>query len=129
MSLFKRKFTGSEEIKTDSKVGWKQLTDLEELNTIVKESNEKLVVIFKHSTRCGISRMVLKQFENEFNSDDKITLYFLDLLEYRAISNAIASQFDVPHQSPQMIVIKDGIAIYNASHENIDAHDLKNFTF
>ena len=127
MSLFKKKVTSSEEVKSDSKVGWKLLTDLGELNTIINESNDKPVVIFKHSTRCGISRMVLKQFENEFNSNDMITPYFLDLLAHRDISNAITSRFDVQHQSPQMIVIKNGRAVYNASHENIDAGELKNF--
>jgi bacillithiol system protein YtxJ len=127
MSLFKRSSSGSEETKSDSKVGWKQLTDLAELNTIVKESNEKAVVIFKHSTRCGISRMVLKQFENEFHSHDTITPYFLDLLAHRDISNAIATRFLVAHQSPQMIVIKEGVAVYSASHESIDAAELQHF--
>ena len=127
MSLFKSSSSSSEETKSDSRVGWKQLTDLGELNTIVNESNVKPVVIFKHSTRCGVSRMVLKQFENEFNSHDMITPYFLDLLAHRDISNAIASRFDVVHQSPQMIVIKEGVAVYSASHESIDAAELQHF--
>ncbi len=127
MSLFKRKVRSSEEVKSLPKIGWKQLTDLDQLNSIVNESTEKTIVIFKHSTRCSVSRMVLKQFENEFGLQDKMTTYFLDLLEHRDISNAIASQFNVQHQSPQMIVIKDGHPVYNASHENIDAEDLKDF--
>jgi bacillithiol system protein YtxJ len=52
-------------------------------------------------------------------------LYFLDLIEYRLISNEIASRFNVIHQSPQMIVLKNGVAIYNASHESIDANNIK----
>lgn len=129
MSLFKRKVSSSDEVQTNSKVGWKQLTDLGELNSIINESNDKTVVIFKHSTRCGISRMVLKQFENDFNSPDSITPYLLDLLSHRDISNAIASRFDVVHQSPQIIVIKEGVVVYNASHESIDATALNNFIF
>lgn len=129
MSLFKRKVSSSDEVQTNSKVGWKQLTDLGELNSIINESNDKTVVIFKHSTRCGISRMVLKQFENAFNSLDNITPYLLDLLAHRDISNAIASRFDVVHQSPQIIVIKEGVVVYNASHESIDAAELNNFIF
>lgn len=125
MSFLKNMFGTSEENKAVSKVGWKQLIDLGQLNEIIHLSTEKPVLIFKHSTRCSISRMVLKQFENEFDLEDKVVPYFLDLLENRAISNEIASRFGVQHQSPQIIVIKDGKAIYNASHESIDARKLE----
>ena len=104
-----------------SKVNWISLTDLDQLSAIETLSNQQTVAIFKHSTRCSISRMALKQFENEFASGDTIALYFLDLIEYREISNEIASRFGVMHQSPQLIVIKNGQAIYNASHSDIDA--------
>jgi len=127
MSLFKKNTAVSEATKSTSKVGWKQLTDLGELNTIINESNDKTVVIFKHSTRCAISRMVLKQFENEFSAHEVITPYFLDLLSYRAISNEIATRYGVVHQSPQMIIIKEGVAVYHASHESIAASDLNNY--
>jgi bacillithiol system protein YtxJ len=87
----------------------------------VVASNTKPVVIFKHSTIRSISRMALKNFEREFDLQEEITPYFLDLLNHRDISNAIASKFEVVHQSPQIVLIKEGKAIYNASHENIDA--------
>jgi bacillithiol system protein YtxJ len=127
MSFFKNIFSGSSEDQnnTSPKMDWNALTDLEQLNEIVSLSNEKPVVIFKHSTRCSISRMALKQFENEFNFSDKVTPYFLDLIAHRDISNGIASRFAVMHQSPQLILIKDGKAIYNASHSDIDAETLK----
>ena len=127
MSFFKNMFGTKEENKSVSKVGWIQLTDLGQLNEIVDSSTDKVVVIFKHSTRCSISRMVLKQFENEFDLQDKVVPYFLDLLEHRDISNEIATRFEVQHQSPQLIVIKDGKAVYNASHESIDAEKLEQF--
>ena len=107
--------------QNESKVNWISLTDLDQLSAIETLSNQQTVAIFKHSTRCSISRMALKQFENEFASGDTIALYFLDLIEYREISNEIASRFGVMHQSPQLIVIKNGKAIYNASHSDIDA--------
>jgi bacillithiol system protein YtxJ len=69
----------------------------------------------------------LKQFENGFTAEDSITPYFLDLLNHRDVSNAIADRFGVYHQSPQLLVIKDGKAIFDASHESIDASDLKQF--
>jgi bacillithiol system protein YtxJ len=127
MSLFKKIFGSSNEEKSLSKVNWTKLTNLGQLNEIINESTEKSILIFKHSTRCSVSRMVLKQFESDFKLDEKITPYFLDLLEHRAISNEITTRFGVVHQSPQIIVIRDGISIYDASHEQIDFINLKDF--
>ena len=127
MSLFKNIFGHSETEKMVSKVNWKPLSNLGIINEIKDISLEKTVVIFKHSTRCSISRMVLKQFENEYNLENKLDLYFLDLLEHRDISNEIANVFGVVHQSPQLIVIQNGVSVYNASHESIDANDLEKF--
>ena len=85
---------------------WHVLSTLDQLDEIVKESKSQPVAIFKHSTRCGISRMVLKQFESNYDLNDKqLKLYFLDLLQNRDISNEIAARFKVPHESPQMICL------------------------
>lgn len=127
MSFLKNIFSSTEPNESHSKVGWIQLTDLGQLNEIVAESTNKPVIIFKHSTRCHISRTMLKQFENEFDLQDKVVPYFLDLLEYRAISIEIASRFGVEHQSPQLIVIKNGKAVFNDSHGSIDAGKLAAF--
>lgn len=126
MSFFKNIFSGSEnQNESSNKMDWNLLTDLGQLNEIMSLSNENPVAIFKHSTRCSVSRMALKQFENEFDSSDKVTPYFLDLIAYRDVSNEIANRFGVQHQSPQLILIKEGKAIYNASHSDIDANVLK----
>ncbi len=127
MSFLKNMFGSNEEKQLVSKVGWRPLTDLGQLNEIIDLSTKKPVLIFKHSTRCSISRIVLKQFENEFDLQDKVIPYFLDLLEFRNVSNEIASRFGVFHQSPQLIVIKDGNSIFNDSHGSIDAGKLKQF--
>ena len=125
MSFFKNIFNSSDDTNfKENKISWNELTDLLQLDEIIAISNEKPVAIFKHSTRCSVSRMALKQFENEFNSSDKVTPYFLDLIEYRAISNEIANRFGVTHQSPQLILIKEGKAVYNVSHSDIDAKEL-----
>lgn len=125
MSFFQNIFNSSEDKDLkENKINWNELTDLGQLNEIIALSNEKPVAIFKHSTQCSVSRMALKQFENEFNSSDKVTPYFLDLIAHRDISNAIASRFGVTHQSPQLIVVKEGKAIYNVSHSDIDAEEL-----
>ncbi|NGY37078.1 bacillithiol system redox-active protein YtxJ [Flavobacterium sp. XN-5] len=127
MSFFKNIFSGSSDNQNEStsKIAWNALTDLEQLNEIVSLSNDKPVVIFKHSTRCSISRMALKQFENEFDLSDKVTPYFLDLIAHRDVSNDIASRFGVMHQSPQLLLIKGGKSVYDVSHSDIDADALK----
>lgn len=127
MSLFKNIFGDSDKTTNSSKVTWRLLTNLGQLNEIINESTETPVIIFKHSTRCSVSRMALKQFENEFDFSSKVTPYFLDLLENRNISSEIASRFGVVHQSPQLILIKDGKAIYNSSHSDIASEDLERF--
>lgn len=127
MSFLKNMFGNSEDSGDVSKVGWRQLTNLGQLNEIIDSSTEKPILIFKHSTRCGVSKMVLRQFENEFDDEQKITPYFLDLLVHRNISNTISERFGVVHQSPQLILIKDGKAVYNASHSDIDAGNLPTF--
>ncbi|MES2544220.1 MAG: bacillithiol system redox-active protein YtxJ [Bacteroidota bacterium] len=127
MSLFKN-FFGNESEEPSSKINWIALNNLGQLNEIINTSAEKPVIIFKHSTRCSVSRMALKQFENDFDIETlqyNIATYFLDLLNYRDISNEIASRFNVQHQSPQLILIKNGLAVYNVSHSDIDAGELK----
>ena len=108
-----------------SNVNWTELTDVLQLQEIEAISNEKPVVIFKHSTRCSISRMALKQFEREFELNDTVDAYFLDLIAHRDISNEIAQKFNVYHESPQLILIKNGKAVYDVSHSDIDAEALK----
>ncbi|MDR7370444.1 bacillithiol system redox-active protein YtxJ [Flavobacterium aquidurense] len=108
-----------------SNVNWIPLTNLAQLNDIENMSNVKPIVIFKHSTRCSISRFALKQFEREYDLDENVDAFFLDLIEYRDISNEIANKFGVYHESPQLILIKNGKAIYDVSHSDIDAGALK----
>jgi bacillithiol system protein YtxJ len=69
--------------------------------------------------------MALKQFENEFDLEGIVTPYYLDLLNHTDISQEIATRFDVYHQSPQLLLIKEGKSIYDASHSDIDAVVLK----
>jgi bacillithiol system protein YtxJ len=127
MGLFKGMF-GKSEQQSNSKLQWTYLVSIEDLNAAEQVSHEKTVLLFKHSTRCSISRFVVKQFENTFDiSEGTMEIYFLDLIEYRSISNEIASRFGVVHQSPQMIVLKNGKAVYDASHESIDAKSLEQF--
>ncbi|MGV3458957.1 MAG: bacillithiol system redox-active protein YtxJ [Flavobacterium sp.] len=127
MSFFKDIFGNNDSKDTaHSALAWNDLTQLQQLDAIAEESKSQPALIFKHSTRCSISRMALKNFEREYAiAVDDAKPYYLDLLEHRHISNEIASRFGVTHQSPQLIIIKDGVAIYNASHSDIDAEVAK----
>ncbi len=128
MGFFDKMFKSDNDDNKPEKVSvpWIQLTNIETLEEIAEDSSNQPIAILKHSTSCGISRMVLRQFEQSYDLDpDSVKLYFLDLLSYREISNKIASRFNIPHESPQLIVIKDGKAVYDASHSEIDVNKLK----
>ncbi|MCB0466279.1 MAG: bacillithiol system redox-active protein YtxJ [Aequorivita sp.] len=109
-------------------VPWHILARTEQLDEIIEESKAKPIAIFKHSTRCGISRGVLKIFERNYKlTNDQLKLYYLDLLQNRDISNEIAARFKVHHESPQMIVIKNGVVVHHDSHHAIEAAHLEKF--
>ena len=130
MGFFDKIFKSEQDIAKEEikKVPWKEITDIEMLEEISQGSYKRPAAILKHSTSCGISRMVLRQFEKDFNIDpEKVDLYFLDLLRYREISNKIASKFNVPHESPQLIIVKEGRVVYDASHGAIAAESLNQF--
>ncbi len=110
-----------------TEVGWEHLTEASQLERILEESKAKPVLIYKHSTRCGISSMALDRLERSWDEEGKaIKPYFLDLITYRNISNIVAEMFNVYHQSPQIIVIKDGKAVFDESHMGISFQALKN---
>ena len=120
---FLNKIFGSDEPQNSSSSFWKNIESEEDLKKAIEKSFEKKVIIFKHSTRCQISKIVLKNFEKEVaNSDKEVEYYFLDLIKYRPISNEIADQFGITHQSPQMIVLENGKAVKDASHQSISVN-------
>lgn len=105
---------------------WKHITDEKQLAEIIEKSNEKPTVIFKHSVTCGISAHAKSKLESAWNfSEEELNFYYLDLLAYRSISNKIAADFGVTHQSPQIIVVKNGKATANFSHQAISVDRLR----
>ncbi len=120
MGLFNRLFSTSDASENQhSKLDWVALNSIAQLDEIESLPAGKKAMIFKHSTRCGISSMVLKQFEKSHQSDDNTVLYYLDLLENRDISDDIATRFQVIHQSPQLLIIENGKCTSHASHHQI----------
>jgi bacillithiol system protein YtxJ len=109
-------------------INWTKLTDVMVLGQIKEESKESPVLILKHSTRCPTSSMALNRLERNWDSSkvNDLKHYYLDLISYRDISNQIASDFDVMHQSPQVLIISDGKCVYNASHMGISFAEIEN---
>lgn len=124
--MFKKLF-GSSEPKEEKVLPWLPLTSIDELETIATKSESKTQLIFKHSTRCGISRMVMNQFESAYNLDLNADLYYLDLLNYRDVSNEVGYKFQVMHQSPQLLVIRNGVVVAHDSHGSINELDLERY--
>ncbi|TVR36679.1 MAG: bacillithiol system redox-active protein YtxJ [Cryomorphaceae bacterium] len=118
ISFFNRFFAGSSP-EQEQGLNWKHLTDVSQLEDIISLSATRRVLLFKHSTRCGISSMVLRQFEQGFSPDEHTDLHFIDLLRYRDVSNAVAERFNIIHQSPQVLVIENGSCVLHASHHQI----------
>jgi len=109
-------------------LSWTPIISIDEINTIKEISKIQSILIFKHSTRCGISRMVMKQFESLFNEENKhLKVYYLDLLNFREVSSKLSEVFQVIHQSPQLLVIKNGISVYDESHYEITKVNLSKY--
>jgi len=118
---FLNQIFGKKEEQDQTKSLWKKIETQKDLDLAVERSFQQKVLIFKHSTRCFISKTVLRSFEKQMeNSDKDQSYYFLDLIAHRDISNEIESRFDITHQSPQLIALENGKAFYNASHQSID---------
>jgi bacillithiol system protein YtxJ len=132
MGIFNNMFGGNKDEKSKevkkSYLNWLPLTSLEQLEEIKEQSKTNAVLIFKHSTRCGISKMVIKQFENLFTEEHQnLKVYYLDLLNHRDISTEIGVMFQVMHQSPQLIVVQNEVSVYHASHSDITETNLTRF--
>lgn len=103
---------------------WKILDSVEGLNGVLDASHQKVIAIFKHSTTCSISHMAKMRIEEHWDLQD-VDLYYLDLKAHRNISNTIAEKLSVHHESPQILLIKNGECVYDASHFDISVEEIK----
>jgi bacillithiol system protein YtxJ len=102
---------------------WIQLTATEQLDDIRVKSIQRPQVIFKHSTRCSVSSMALNRLERE-EAPENTDFHFLDLIQYRTLSGEIADTFQVHHESPQILLIKNAECVYDESHQGISMQEL-----
>lgn len=103
-------------------MNWISLNSVEQIDQLASESAKAPVLIFKHSTTCSISRTALDRLQRNYKPEEiaDIKTYYLDLLSFRPVSQAVAQKFNVVHESPQVLLIKNGKAVYTASHFEID---------
>ncbi len=106
-------------------INWVLLDDNSKLLKAIEESFTKDVVIFKHSTTCSISLMAKRRLEEDWNDLENVIPYYLDLKSFRSISDEVAERFSVHHESPQILLIRQGECIYDASHFDITIAELK----
>mgnify|MGYP001451292372 CR=1 FL=1 len=107
-------------------MNWVALTDYSQIQKALENSEHFLV--FKHSTRCSISNMAKSRFERSYDLEGLVPFY-LDLINYRSISNKLAIDLSIPHQSPQLLLIQKGECTYNASHNSINLDDIKDMLY
>ncbi len=128
MGLLNSIFGKMEKEKVQSNVNWIPLTSLDQIEQIKDQSKSETIFIFKHSTRCGISSAVLRRFEKMFDeSMNSIKVYYLDLLNYRNISDEVGYTFQVMHESPQLLVVRNETTVAHASHYDITNVNLQQF--
>ena len=110
--------------KSSSNIAWRHLEELSQLDEIIEASISKPQLIFKHSTRCGVSTTVRNRLDGEWSHNEEITPWYLDLLRYRNISNEIAERLGVHHESPQIILLVNGKVELHLSHASLSSKDL-----
>ena len=109
-----------------SKIEWTQINSYDELLNL----NKDYVLLFKHSTRCIVSRISLSRFELGFDKKINISKFiFIDVLKKRLLSNEIAKVYSIHHESPQIILLKDNNVLFHTSHSDISFSSLKNYLF
>ncbi len=107
---------------------WNDLTSEEQLEQLKKDSEEKKILIFKFSTNCNISARIFDRLNSEWVNEQvskELECYFLDLIKFRKLSNKIAQDFDVSHESPQVLILSKGSSIYDDSHSYITFQGIK----
>ena len=128
MGLFNKILGGKVKEEKETNINWIPLNSLEQIKTIKELSKSETILVFKHSTRCGISSMVIKRFENLFDSSmNNIKVYYLDLLNFRAISDEVGYSFQAQHQSPQLLIIRNEVAVLNVSHYDITTVNIQKY--
>ncbi|MEE9443687.1 MAG: bacillithiol system redox-active protein YtxJ [candidate division Zixibacteria bacterium] len=102
---------------------YKSIDDYEK---ILAASQTQPVFLLKHSTACGVSRVALAEFEKSIETEPEVQFWIVLVREDRPLSLDIAERTKITHQSPQLIMFSMGQPVWNCSHFDITAENLKN---
>jgi len=128
MGIFNSLFRNRSEADKLNSIGWIKLESVTDIDEIIDQSKINTIVIFKHSSRCGISSIVLRKFEKQtILVSDQTNFHLLNVIQHRNISNEISKLFSVHHESPQLLIIKKGKVIVHASQYAILNLDLSKY--
>ena len=119
MKLFKSLFGLSEEPGSDGDycISWKNMESQADLDLLETGRAARPQILFKHSTSCGLSGMMLRRFEKRWESVGHLAdFYYLDLIAHRKLSNAVVQRYGVPHQSPQLLILDEDGVRQHVSH-------------
>ncbi|MFN7117191.1 MAG: bacillithiol system redox-active protein YtxJ [Saprospiraceae bacterium] len=107
-------------------IHWKMLTHPRQIDEVITLSKQKPCVIFKHSTRCSVSAVAKYRLDSDWNfAEREVDVFLVDVIAHRDLSQQIASKLGVYHESPQLLLIRDGECVYDASHLDISVADLR----
>ena len=128
MGLLKSLFRSGSEGDNVNVINWNKLENNSDIDKIIDLSELNTIVIFKHSTRCGISSSVLRRFEKHTKPPtDRANFYLLNVIKHRNISNEISKRLSIHHESPQLVIIKNREVIAHDSHYDILNMDLTRY--
>ncbi len=114
--------------KPDRAVVWTPLAESVQLDEILQASNEQTQLIFKHSISCGISSMAKRRFEQTAGDlGEHMKFHLLVIQQHRDLSNEVASRYKVWHESPQLLILKNGKVVAHASHWQIEGISLEDY--
>lgn len=109
-------------------MNWKHIQEESDIHAIAERSQQIPCLIFKHSTSCPISSIAKMRLEGDWSlTEDQVEVYFLDLIRYRPLSQLIAEHFEVHHESPQVLLIRDGECVYDNSHLDINMAEIEEY--
>ena len=129
MGIIKNLFGNRSKTNKEPGFNWNSLESIEDVEGIIDQSEHKTVIIFKHSSRCGISSSVLRRFEEQAKNfvGNRTIFYLLNVIQNRNISNEMSQKFSIYHESPQLIVVKKGKVVAHDSHYEILNMDLSGY--
>ncbi|MGC4083497.1 MAG: bacillithiol system redox-active protein YtxJ [Vicinamibacterales bacterium] len=97
------------------------LRTLDEFDALIAASHTRPIVVFKHSPSCGTSAMAFDELSDLVEDGEGTAVHLVDVLAVRPLSQAIAARVGVRHESPQVIVLRNGVVAWHGSHYRVTA--------